>query len=1143
MVKRVSTTLLLTSLLVAFMAMTVFGAKTANEQRVSNPAAIKVMDYSFPDEQNWNTTAEGAPDMSLDRSGMGRGIGWSAGTTTYDYQHNSSMHRQVDVGSSATCAWTVHLTWMYMASDVIADREQVYNGWDGAGGAAVGYYEGIVNPGEYAGYGSLDITDDNRFVIGCHKHDGSGAYKSEAFYQFQCNVPFHSATDRIVTSDNDIGSTCPGPEDYVIWPTIGVQNPPDGDRVLHILGVASCGGSGASNMNYFQYVGAEGSSGPGPWTLAVALDTIHNGEGYDLATDENGNVGITWVARAIPGGISAACDTCSINEESVEGIGFDRVVSDAYVVINRNYGRGTMGALYDGDTGTPTNWWENRRNLTKLDPDNPEGNTYPQADMISMWDSDQNFHVAWVANFYNGTFTYESRIQHWGENLGFLANTRAKVRTVAVAEWEPENCNSGSFNQNQAKLSITECGPVGSEKFYVTWVELNSPMTTGNVNHDDCAARAFAGDFAAAANGDLFMSVSDDGGLTWDAGRGLTDTYGGPTGTAGACDPAGAGGVCPSEHWMSASVFGSDYAVDGPGGNVVSVDAGYGGAHYFELSYVDDPDPGGAIFAYGAWYAADYRWIRVACVDAVEAPGFAMSRNNFSFPDYVKHCVQVNINVAIENTGNAGLTYTTNITEDPGTYTGWLAIDNFDGAVPSGDDNIETGQVQLNAGGGICDPGVGTIVRETGRVTFNTNIPSSHDFEVELTVADTVISPVWDAVSTACLSLAVANNGNMGHQGVGGVNMDYSNDPLEWYTDYDVYLYDGGTTVGWIDGLDTVMNWGLFQASIADSVALIPQGGESHSSTSWADISTSGEYTTNDTGIAFVSTWYAPLNYVDSCGFIIKKTKVYSLSGAKTGLTIGEAIDWDVPGDSTGSNNSSGSTTIGDFSVIYQQGIEMPGYDDSLELADGGWDNDQRFGGAMFMGTYIGSDIAQTLVDDAPYGMYSADNASFVYPYDLGFNSPDLYAHQSLAGVSLSDSIYDLHSGISYVFEQSLGADDTLYFYVAYATVLNDAYPLKTPSAKFTEILNGADVFARNHVIPVPTGCCDLAGDFNNSGGVDITDLTDVVDFMFGGGPGPVCFDEADVNDSGALDITDLTDRVDFMFGGGPALICGTTGS
>ena len=76
-----------------------------------------------------------------------------------------------------------------------------------------------------------------------------------------------------------------------------------------------------------------------------------------------------------------------------------------------------------------------------------------------------------------------------------------------------------------------------------------------------------------------------------------------------------------------------------------------------------------------------------------------------------------------------------------------------------------------------------------------------------------------------------------------------------------------------------------------------------------------------------------------------------------------------------------------------------------------------------------------------------------------------------------------------------------------------------------------------------PPGCCALAGDFNHDNSVDISDLTAMVDFMFGGGPPAPCNDEANINGDGSIDISDLTYRVDFMFGGGPAPVCGSSGS
>ena len=69
-------------------------------------------------------------------------------------------------------------------------------------------------------------------------------------------------------------------------------------------------------------------------------------------------------------------------------------------------------------------------------------------------------------------------------------------------------------------------------------------------------------------------------------------------------------------------------------------------------------------------------------------------------------------------------------------------------------------------------------------------------------------------------------------------------------------------------------------------------------------------------------------------------------------------------------------------------------------------------------------------------------------------------------------------------------------------------------------------------------GCCfGTAGnvDFDPSDAVDISDLVYLVDYMFAGGPAPVCLEETDVNASGGVDISDLVYLTDYMFTGGPA--------
>ncbi len=68
--------------------------------------------------------------------------------------------------------------------------------------------------------------------------------------------------------------------------------------------------------------------------------------------------------------------------------------------------------------------------------------------------------------------------------------------------------------------------------------------------------------------------------------------------------------------------------------------------------------------------------------------------------------------------------------------------------------------------------------------------------------------------------------------------------------------------------------------------------------------------------------------------------------------------------------------------------------------------------------------------------------------------------------------------------------------------------------------------------------CCQIRGDVDNSGSevIDISDLITLVEFMFQGGPEPLCMEQANVNgqDGSAPDIGDLIFLVSYMFQSGP---------
>jgi len=62
-----------------------------------------------------------------------------------------------------------------------------------------------------------------------------------------------------------------------------------------------------------------------------------------------------------------------------------------------------------------------------------------------------------------------------------------------------------------------------------------------------------------------------------------------------------------------------------------------------------------------------------------------------------------------------------------------------------------------------------------------------------------------------------------------------------------------------------------------------------------------------------------------------------------------------------------------------------------------------------------------------------------------------------------------------------------------------------------------------------------ILGDANNSGTVNVADITAVVSYMYGSPPANFNFKAADVNNSGTINVADITGIVSIMYGGGNA--------
>ncbi len=66
--------------------------------------------------------------------------------------------------------------------------------------------------------------------------------------------------------------------------------------------------------------------------------------------------------------------------------------------------------------------------------------------------------------------------------------------------------------------------------------------------------------------------------------------------------------------------------------------------------------------------------------------------------------------------------------------------------------------------------------------------------------------------------------------------------------------------------------------------------------------------------------------------------------------------------------------------------------------------------------------------------------------------------------------------------------------------------------------------------------CCQLRGDLDNSGEINIADLSFLIRYLFKNGEEPQCFGNADVAISGEINIVDLTHFITYFFKDGPPL-------
>ncbi|MCP4580615.1 MAG: exo-alpha-sialidase, partial [candidate division Zixibacteria bacterium] len=159
------------------------------------------------------------------------------------------------------------------------------------------------------------------------------------------------------------------------------------------------------------------------------------------------------------------------------------------------------------------NWnFSNKINITNYEYDDT---IRAYTDLDAVYDNNGDLHVVWNTPGYfaeDGTITIDACfLWHWSESTGI---------NMIFDAWHISY--PGVWNRSASKMSI---GVDNTNHLFAVWTHFDD---------EDVSAGGFS-------NGELYMSYSEDGGVSWSEPMNMTDTY------SGDCLPED----CDSDHWSS----------------------------------------------------------------------------------------------------------------------------------------------------------------------------------------------------------------------------------------------------------------------------------------------------------------------------------------------------------------------------------------------------------------------------------------------------------------------------------------------------------------------------------------------------------------------------------------------------------------
>ena len=761
--------------------------------------------------------------VSAANFGYNSSPGFQIGSTYQDLQHNARMARQIVVGGG----W-VHNIWTHLPGPSTANRAVQYYAWQIGGPGVV--FNANVDSSIGAGYSAIDFDPTNvgAAVVGYH-HVASGGTRFSrdtgvGVGAFSLRYTFPAANCQGIVSGSD------ATEGLYYWPVIATDVDGSGNGVVHAVSTESPA-TASDVMSIIYYRSNSGITGVGA-TCGIWIDSVDNIAATVVADPNSDNVAIVYL---VPADYAFNAGLQQHNQDVVYRESIDLGESWGPVINVSNY--------------------------TGADPERA------YSDVSAMYTSDGCLHIAWVAaNFDSSTGSSADdacKLRHW-DDCGQC------ISTILNAQHAEVSCDRGSWQNNIARVNLTECEAASQKNLYATYTYFLG-SDTGIPGPSDCSMKGYA-------NGELFMQVSSTDGLTWGPQINLTNTA-----------SPGCNGDCASENWSSSAMYVTDS---------------------LRLQYLLDLDAGRVSGAEGSWTNNPIMNMAVPCVAAAPYASISINPAQIVYPEiYLMPDSVTSKTLTLTNAGNFNTVVTRKVEYLDGN--GWLSFPDLDSVfvVPAGCANAQSMTMVV------------TAPHDEGN--YDVNVHFIYDNGAALDTA-TLSFRLWDfcpfiddfsTFRTTCNRLEILRTARA---------RDFYD-----YSDSNEYLYDASLILG--NG-PSKLCWSIYKDYENYCRPTFPAG-HLFGLSGFYVITNENDYPSyckgsaygrnDDSTLGYSVDFYAP-KHPDSCDFFVASFKIYKGAndslGVVSNLTVGFACDWDAPAD-TGSDNTGGFDA--GRQMLYQRGLEF----------------------------------------------------------------------------------------------------------------------------------------------------------------------------------------------------------------------------